>query len=251
MQFPFAVDERVHAGARTIRITVGPTGAVRLTIPRRVSRSEARAFLASRIDWVLAARDRAQAKSRANGPAAIRWDGSDQTLLRGVLLPLRFQPAALARPQVRFSAEAVELFGASRLHHEQRLLALRTAYVHEARLECEDMLLAQGKRMGLRFKQLRIADTRAQWGSCKRTGEISLSWRLLLAPTEVLRYVAIHELCHLVHHDHSPAFWRLVASHCPGYEAQQQWLRQHGSGLHLWLKPTLDWGDSGPNGLAD
>lgn len=238
MQFPFAVDERVHAVARSIRITVSATGAVRLTIPKRVSRAEARAFLASRIDWVLDARRRAQAKSQAHGPAAIRWDGSDQTLLRGALLPLRFQPAALARPQVRFTAEAVELFGPTSLSPEQRLRLLRAAYIHEARLECEDILLAEAQRMGLRFKQLRIADTRSQWGSCKRTGEISLSWRLLLAPTEVLRYVVIHELCHLAHQDHSPAFWRLVASHCPSYEGSQQWLRQHGSGLHLWLRPA-------------
>ena len=60
------------------------------------------------------------------------------------------------------------------------------------------------------------------------------SWRLAMAPPEVLDYVAAHEVAHLAHMDHSPAFWGAVGRLFPGYERQRQWLRQHGGSLHVW-----------------
>ena len=62
---------------------------------------------------------------------------------------------------------------------------------------------------------------------------MSFNWRLLLAPERVLDYVVWHEVCHLDVLDHSPRFWRLVESRCPGYREQVRWLRQNGSTLVL------------------
>lgn len=235
MQFPFPVTERVHGTARSIRVTVTAAGEVRLTIPRRVSKAEARAFLASRSDWVLATLAKAREKSGGRLVNALRWDGSDLLPYKGAPTPLHFTPARLARPTTRFTPEAITLFAAADTTTAQRSRLLKAAFIKEAREECEDMLLREAARLGLRVGALRMADTRSQWGSCTRAGDISLSWRLLMAPPEVLRYVAVHELCHIVHPDHSPAFWALVARQLPGFEAQQGWLKTQGSGLHQWL----------------
>jgi predicted metal-dependent hydrolase len=62
---------------------------------------------------------------------------------------------------------------------------------------------------------------------------MSFNWRLMLAPEPVLDYVIWHEICHLRVMDHSPRFWSLVATHCPGYQEQRRWLRRHGSTLVL------------------
>ena len=80
-------------------------------------------------------------------------------------------------------------------------------------------------------------DARSRWGSCtppRRGGDASLrySWRLILAPYEVLDYVAAHECGHLVHADHSPRFWALVASLGPDVKRARAWLRVHGPRLH-------------------
>ena len=93
----------------------------------------------------------------------------------------------------------------------------------------------EAHRLGLRWSELRIGDPRAQWGSCTPEGVISLSWRLLLAPPAVFRYVVIHELCHLPHPDHSKHFWALVAQQMPDWSTQREWLKRQGSGLHRWL----------------
>ncbi len=237
MQFPFPVVERSHATARHIRISVNATGEVLLTIPRRATKAQAREFLASRVDWVQAQ----LVKLRAQAPRAVSrapaWDGSDVLPLRGIELPLRWMRASVVRPQVRIAGTGIEVFAASNTRAELLTRTLKLALMREARLEAEDLLNREAHRLGLQWRTLRIADTRAQWGSCNRDGTVSLSWRLLLAPVEVFRYVVVHELCHLPHPDHSPRFWALVAQQMPDYATHRQWLKQHGSGLHRWL-PT-------------
>ena len=62
---------------------------------------------------------------------------------------------------------------------------------------------------------------------------MSFNWRLLLAPAAILDYVVEHEVAHLEVHDHSPRFWELLASRCPGWRDHEDWLRRHGHALRL------------------
>jgi predicted metal-dependent hydrolase len=79
--------------------------------------------------------------------------------------------------------------------------------------------------------RIRIGDQRTLWGSCSRRGTLSFSWRLALAPFEVLDYVVVHELCHLREFHHGVRFWRLLESVRPGYREPQAWLARHGHEL--------------------
>ena len=101
-----------------------------------------------------------------------------------------------------------------------------------------DRLLAASKRYATRlersFARLTLRDTRSRWGSCSATGNLMYSWRLILAPPDVLDYVAAHEVAHLAHMDHSPAFWGTVEALCPGYAEPRAWLRREGAGLHRY-----------------
>ena len=76
-----------------------------------------------------------------------------------------------------------------------------------------------------------VRDQRTRWGSASARGTISLNWRLSLVPPNVAVYVVVHELCHLVEMNHSPAFWALVEGHLPGYRERRRWLRAHGGAI--------------------
>jgi predicted metal-dependent hydrolase len=78
------------------------------------------------------------------------------------------------------------------------------------------------------FDRLAIRDQRTRWGSCSSRRTLSFNWRLVLAPPEVLDYVAVHELCHLRVPNHSARFWRLVEQRRPGYREPRAWLARHG-----------------------
>ena len=86
--------------------------------------------------------------------------------------------------------------------------------------------------MGVSFRRIIIRDQRSRWGSCSASGELSYSWRLILAPPYVLDYVAAHEVAHLRHLDHSKHFWRLVLTHCRDAGRAKNWLRTHGQEVH-------------------
>ncbi len=83
------------------------------------------------------------------------------------------------------------------------------------------------------YGKVSIRNTRRQWGSCSSSGNLSFATRLLFAPLEVLDYVIVHELAHLVESNHSPRFWALVAKAVPAYREHELWLKRNGGDLKL------------------
>lgn len=89
------------------------------------------------------------------------------------------------------------------------------------------------RALNLKPPRVGIGDPKSRWGSCTPgRGSIRYSWRLILAPPEILDYVAAHEVAHLVHADHSPAFWGVVHQLVGDHRPYRAWLRAHGAGLH-------------------
>lgn len=80
--------------------------------------------------------------------------------------------------------------------------------------------------MALGVPQIKIRHYKSRWGSCNQRGELQFNWLLMMAPEPVIDYVVVHELAHLVHFNHSPAFWRLVHSVLPHYRDCRVWLRE-------------------------
>ena len=80
-------------------------------------------------------------------------------------------------------------------------------------------------------KSMRVKAYKARWGSCSSNGEVSYNWRIVMAPHEVIDYVVVHELCHLKHPNHSPAYWKSVKREISDYEVCRRWLKEHGASL--------------------
>ena len=97
----------------------------------------------------------------------------------------------------------------------------------------------EAPRLGVAYRRIAIRDTRTRWGSCSPRGTLSFSWRLALAPRAILDYVVVHELCHLVHLDHSPRYWSLLGRARPTYREEEAWLDAHGWEL-LAYRPARD-----------
>ncbi len=80
---------------------------------------------------------------------------------------------------------------------------------------------------GLTPAEVKITNTRSRWASCSPKGVLRFSWRLVHAPLDVIDYVVVHELAHLVHKNHSVHFWRTVESIIPEYREKRKWLREN------------------------
>lgn len=107
---------------------------------------------------------------------------------------------------------------------ERHLRALIRDYV-------DDLARQKGLEIRRRVGDVRVRDTRSRWGSCAEDGNLSFCWRLVFAPREVIDYVVAHEIAHLVHFDHSPAFWRLCDRLSIDMEYGRNWLKEYGQTL--------------------
>lgn len=109
--------------------------------------------------------------------------------------------------------------------------ALRTFYRREARSYLTDRLDHFSDEMRLEYDRIEIRNQRTRWGSCSTNGTISLNWRLLMAPPEIIDYLVVHELAHLQEPNHTDAFWRIVGDRIPEYEEHAAWLEENSTQL--------------------
>lgn len=212
---------RRHAQARRLVLRLNATGTgVLVTVPNGVSRLKALEFTARSRGWI-------EERVRSRG-GLIHLEPGHVLPLRGVAHGIRHvnsRRGVVAVDPVNF---VIQVPGDA-CHVKRRLLDFLKASARE------DLTMASERYaalMGVSYRRITIRDQRSRWGSCSASGDLSYSWRLILAPGYVLDYVAAHEVAHLRHLDHSPRFWRLVLTHCHGAARAKNWLRAHGQDVH-------------------
>lgn len=212
---------RRSARAKRFILRVGRLdGRAVLTIPAGIRRDMAERFLASRQDWV--------AKHQAAAPGAMRVE-------IGSMLPVGGRPVQVVADGRRAGAR---LKGDEILVPQNRpagvvVAAFLKEQAREALIEaCEGFVQNLGPARP--FTALALRDTKTRWGSCTSAGRLMFSWRLAMAPAQVLDYVAAHEVAHLKHMDHSPQFWNAVEGLFPQYRQARSWLQKNGPQLLAW-----------------
>ena len=217
---PVAVVRSARARRAALRVDA-VRGEIRLTLPARLALKHAEHLLHDHHQWIA---DRLRAM-----PAPQPIAPGRKIPFRGTPLLIDWQPGAARTPIL--DGERLMLGGptpsvASRVERwlkAQALDALTADTLHYA------------EKAGRVVETVRVADPRARWGSCSASGRIAYSWRLILAPDWVRQSVAAHEVAHLVHLNHSPAFHRLNRELLGSDPAPARaWLRKNGSGLY-WV----------------
>jgi predicted metal-dependent hydrolase len=202
-----SVRVRESARARRLRVTLGPRRPLEAVVPSRVTEGQVDRFLDDVRPWIarklreLAARP---AQLELGCPGVV-WVG----------LEPRIAPAG--------DSAAIERW-----------------YREEARRRIALVAKREAARLGVAHGVIGIRDPRTRWGSCSSRGNLSFSWRLVIAPAEVLEYVVVHELCHLRELNHSKRFYRLLEQARPTWREEAAWLREFGHELHDY---RIDSGD--------
>lgn len=82
-------------------------------------------------------------------------------------------------------------------------------------------------------KSIRVKEQKKRWGSCNDQGDLMFNWRISMGPSDVLAYIVVHEMCHLIHFNHSRDFWNLLESIMPDYRDKKEWLKINGIRMDL------------------
>jgi predicted metal-dependent hydrolase len=218
------VNFRCHAQARRLVLRLTATGdAAVVTVPHGVSRAQAIEFVERSGSWL------------SERLAA----ASDRILLEpGAVVPLRGEEHEVRALDSRRGSVVADtgcriIYVPGDPHHRRRRLGDWLKSI--ARADLQHLSQKYAATMEVRINRITVRDQRSRWGSCSRSGGLSFSWRLILAPTYVLDYVVAHEVAHLRHMDHGPRFWRLVLRHCPDAQRAKTWLKVHGQSLHRYI----------------
>jgi predicted metal-dependent hydrolase len=220
---PMLLTIRQNERATRITLRIEPGGrALKMTIPRGLALREINAFLDRHQGWLLTK------LSKFSNETGLSDGG--EIALRGVAHRIRHTGG------LRGLTEAVERDGVAMLsvsglpEHVGRRIA--TFLKKEARKDLERLVALHAGTIRASVSSISMKDTRSRWGSCSSTGNLSFSWRIVMAPPMVIDYLAAHEVAHLREMNHGPRFWALCRKLCPHMKEAKAWLKRHGSHLH-------------------
>lgn len=217
---PLKITENGRAKRLTLRIDAGGRG-LKITVPPGIEPAEVERFLDRHAGWL---------ESRlAKLP--------DRPLVRpGIRIPLRgvphlvvHEPGGRGAAQLRDGEDGPQIV----VRGEEARLGRRVAELlkREARRDIEPLAISHAATIGRKPSRIRFKDTTSRWGSCSSDGNLSFSWRIMMAPPVVIDYLVAHEVAHLAEMNHGPKFWALCAELCPRTDEAKSWLKRNGAKL--------------------
>lgn len=214
---PVEILVRRSARARKLSLRISRLdGRATLTLPARVPEREGMAFVRERESWLRHHIEAVEPEVCAQIGGSVLYRGEDLPLIAGDVKRAKLVDGALMLPNDEAKTGT-------------RVAAFLKLRARDALADASDRYAAA---LGKPYGRISLRDTRSRWGSCSSAGDLMYSWRLIMAPPQVLEYVAAHEVAHLQHMDHSDRFWGAVDRLFPDHKACRKWLRVHGGSLH-------------------
>lgn len=221
-----AIPVRRSARARRLLLRIDPVrGGPELVLPAGVKVEAAESFATKNLGWLRA--------RLAHLPARVSFSHGAVVPVLGREHTIRHRPdqrRGVWRVEDPDGSVELHVSGAPE-HLSRRVTDFLKA---EARRTIAPRAKLYAETLDRRVGRVTVRDTATRWGSCSSRGDLSFSWRLVLAPEVVLDYVVAHEAAHLVEMNHSDRFWRLVEALMPDYRQPRTWLKRHGSKLHAY-----------------
>jgi predicted metal-dependent hydrolase len=222
---PIQIDNLIQSRRKTISLIIQRDGSLMVRAPLRMSAGHIQEFVQDHEYWIR----KKQAQAKASPPPPKKeFKGEENFLLLGIEFPLSIvmhQRSPLTFNGTRF------LLSNSKLANARQVFI--NWYKAKALAQISERAVFHAKRNHLEYGKIRITSARTRWGSCSSTGTLSFTWRLVMAPMEVIDYVIVHELAHTQIKNHSRKFWQRVAEIMPGYKQHVAWLKINGRSLTL------------------
>ncbi|MGR3712397.1 MAG: M48 family metallopeptidase [Shimia sp.] len=216
---PVTVVLRRSTRARRISLRVSRMdGKVTLTVPKGVSERQALGFAREKEDWLRVQLARQPQQVVIAPDVALPVGGRMRRVVAG-----KGRSVVLGADEIAVPGDA------------ERMGARLQGFLKElARNRLAEAVDHYGTQLGRKPTRMTLRDTRSRWGSCSSAGALMFSWRLVMAPDDVLDYVAAHEVAHLKEMNHSKDFWDQVTRIHGAYEGPRRWLRDQGHDLHRY-----------------
>ncbi len=213
------ISPRRHKKARRLNMRFDPLkNNVILTLPPKATQKHMADFLKKAEGWI---------QKKISGHVEVTpFEAGTEISLLGKSFTITHQRNFIGR-HVKAEGRVLMVFGP-----KERLNDMVTVFLKGyAKKEFTKICEGYAEQIGKDINKITIRSQKSRWGSCSSQGNISLSWRLLLAPYDVAAYVCAHEVAHLEEMNHSADFWKIVADMSPHYKEHIKWLKEKGQAL--------------------
>ena len=229
LEFPIEIIRTDRRKTFSIKIDKGK---VRIVVPKRLSQKNINAIILKKTPWIRK-KIRLQEKIYPLKPKEYVNGETFSYLGKGYRLKLVENGIG----EARLKRGELVLGVSPNLKNDQKLNFVKSRIVQWYKTHAEKILRDKTKKyarkLRLHPKSISVKEYKSRWGSCSIKGEIIYNWKIVLAPKRIVDYVIIHELCHLLHQNHSPEFWRTVENSFLSYKESRQWLKENGSTLYV------------------
>lgn len=214
----------IRSRRRTIALIVREDGSLVVRAPLRTAERDIRRFVEGKAAWIHKTQARVDESLRAR---IKKFEPGEQFWYLGKTYPLIIVPPS--RPDLVWES-------AFRLSSSAQANAPRVFmrwYKAQAARILSERVSGYAERLGFAYRRIKITSAHTRWGSCSPDGTLCFAYRLIMAPEEVIDYVALHELVHLEIKNHSREFWTRVEAIMPDFQSRLDWLNRNGRFLGI------------------
>jgi hypothetical protein len=207
---------------RTMTLKVERNGTVVILVPERTPKEEIQRFFISKVPWIAKKiKEYQETIGKAGGPK--RYVTGEKFLYLGEEYPLEVIEGGSAKLTLSRG-----IFQMCSDHNADGREMFRNWYRTRAREIFAERVSFYGRRLNLSYNGIRITSARTRYGSCSSDDRLSFSYRLVMAPYDVIDYIVVHELAHIKVKNHSKKFWEYIEKVMPDYKLRKQWLTARG-----------------------
>lgn len=214
------IDKVIRSKRKTVALIVQADGSLVVRAPLRTPRARLEQVVEAHRNWIRKKQELV-AQERAQRPRP-EYRAGESFLFLGKAIPLRLA----VNPAGPLSLDGDFILAQDRAGDAEGLF--EAWYRRQAKRILPERVQLYAQKHSLHPTAVRISAARTRWGSCSAKGSLNFTWRLVRFPLEVIDYVVVHELAHLVHRNHSGAFWAEVERMMPDYRARLRWLKENG-----------------------
>lgn len=222
-----------RSSRKTIGITIDKNGLVKVTSPYRVSESYINELLHKKSSWIQKKIAELECEAaKASSPK--RFVNGEAFLYLGKVFELKIcRNSNCKKATIKLDGKNIVIDVPLSCDADSIKKTLRLWYVEQFKDIASERINYYSSTIGVFPRKVTIREQKTRWGSCSSKGNINLNWKLIMASLEVLDYVIVHELCHMIVMNHSEEFWKIVGDYSPQYKNYRVWLKHNGDMLSL------------------
>ncbi|PAE11299.1 zinc protease [Niallia circulans] len=206
----------------SIGITLDGYGNIEILAPKKTSDDYVHQVLEQ--NWNQIQTRIKEMQTRMASPQEKVYENKERFLYLGNSYPIDIiQDITVVQEQVKFEVDKLCIY-IKEYDKKQIKKLLKRYYYQRSKSLVEERVSFYQSNFKTKPRSIRITDSKTNWGTCDSNFQLTFNWRLAMAPLEVIDYVVIHEMCHMVHLNHDRSFWRLVGKLMPDYKEKEKWL---------------------------